>query len=283
MKTLAFLIREMQSAQTMIRYAALLAKDLKARVHIWHIQYPHVYGTHGYMGSAVTPDPEQLQEIADEVKKKVAGFVKEIEAEYSGIPTIEFKSEIGDASTILKEKVESNVYDMVMLQGHTEQGFLLQNSALMGIVRNIPCPVWIIPPDAKFKPLKKIIYATDYKEEDIATLKSLLETVKPFDPEITALHISNDDEFEKKLKSEGFAEMLCKETGSTKITVKMIADEDGNDAVEVLAGEAEKAKTNLIVVLKENKNFFERLFKSSFTAELVKQTQLPVLVFHQTK
>lgn len=71
MKTLAFLIDEMQSAKGLIRYAALLAKDLKAKVHIWHIQYPHVHGTYGYMGSEIPPDPEQLQKIANEIKENV--------------------------------------------------------------------------------------------------------------------------------------------------------------------------------------------------------------------
>jgi nucleotide-binding universal stress UspA family protein len=94
-----------------------------------------------------------------------------------------------------------------------------------------------------------------------------------------ALHISNDDEFEKKLKSEGFAEVLSEKTGYNKVSVKMIADGDGKDAAESLMNKAEKAKADLIVVLKENRNFFERIFKSSFTADLIKKVQLPVLVY----
>ena len=46
-----------------------------------------------------------------------------------------------------------------------------------------------------------------------------------------------------------------------------------------LLGKDINAKANLIVVLKVNRNFFERLFKSSFTAELVENTQLPIMVY----
>jgi nucleotide-binding universal stress UspA family protein len=172
---------------------------------------------------------------------------------------------------------------MVMLQGQSEQSFWMQNSTIMDVVRDVPCPVWIIPPDARYQPMKKIDYATDYNEEDISILKRLIELTKPFDPDILAMHISDDDKFEIKLKSEGFAEILNKKTGSNKITVTMIADKDGKDAVEILVSEAEKEKANLIVVLKENRNFFESLFKSSFTADLIKKVQLPVLVFHKAK
>lgn len=286
MKTLAFLINETDSSKEIIRFAALFAKDINAKVHVLFIQYPQVYGTSSYMGGAgatVALYPSQLQNIANEVEEKVAGFIKEIKTEHSGIPSIEFKSEIGDASAILKENVENKTYDMVMLQSNADQGFWIQNSVIMDVVRNVPCPVYIITPDARYQPIKKIIYATDYNEEDITTLKNLIELAKPFDPEILALHISNADEFDKKLKSEGFARMLSEKTAYNKVSVKMIVEEDGKDAVESLVNEAENAKANLIVVLKENKNFFERLFKSSFTAELVKNTQLPILVFHKAE
>lgn len=153
----------------------------------------------------------------------------------------------------------------------------------MDVVSKVSCPVFIIPPDAKYQPLEKIIYATDYNKEDITTLKSISKLLKSFEPEILALHISNDNEFKEILKSEGFAGMLNKNTGNNKVSVKIIADEDGKDAVESLVNEAEKAKANLIVVLKENRNFFERLFKSSFTSELVEKAQMPIMVFHKKK
>ena len=273
MKILAILIQEIDNVKELIRFGALLGKDTRENVHVLHVQFPQVYRTANYMGGSgamVARYPSQLENIANEVEKNVAGFIKEIRAEHPGIPPIEFKSEIGDASAILKEKVENKTFDIVMLQNNTGQNFLMQNSVIMDVVRNVPCPVYIIPPDARYHPLDKIIYATDYNEEDIPTLKSLIELAKPFDPEILALHISDDDEFDKKLKSEGFAKMLGEKTGYHKVSVKMIAEEVGKDPVERLVKEAEKAKANLIVVLKENENFFERLFKSSFTAELIR-------------
>lgn len=283
MKTLAFLIDTIDNSKELIRFAALLGKDINAKVQILYTQYPHVYGAHGYMDAAVVPDPLELEKIADEITIKVDEIIKGLKANVAGLTSIEFKSEIGAATAILKEKVENNSYDMVMLQGNAEQSFWLQDSVIMDIVRNVPCPVWIVPPDAEYQPMNKIIYATDHNEEDIPTLISLIALAKPFDPEILALHISNDDEFEKKLKGEGFAAMLGEKTAYSKISVKMIADKDGKDAVESLVEEAEKAQAKLIVVLKENKNFFERLFKSSYTAKLVKETQLPILVFQMAK
>lgn len=286
MKPLALLIDKIDISKELIRFAALLGLDINAKVDVLYLQDPKVYGTHSHMGASgatVALYPSQLQNIANEVKEKVAGFIKEIKSEHTGIPSLEYKSEIGVPSVIIKEKVESNTYDMVMLQGRDEKGFWTQNSLIMDVVRNAACPVYIIHPDARYQPFKKIIYATNYNEEDIATLKRLIGLANPFDPEILALHISDDDEFERKLKNEGFARIITEKAGYDKVSVKMIVNEEGKDAAESLVNEAEKAKANLIVLLKENRNFFERLFKSSFTAKLVEGTQLPILVFHKAE
>lgn len=286
MKTLALLIDKIDNSKELILFAAKFGKDINAKVNVLYVMDPKVYGAHSYMGasgSAVALYPSQLKNIASEVKVKFDGFMKELKAEHPGIPSLEFTSETGVASSIIKEKVENNEYDMVMLHGQSEQVTWMQNSVIMDIVRNTPCPVFIIHPDADYQPFKKIIYATDYNEEDITTFKRLIELAKPFDPEITAMHVSNDDEFEKKLQNEGFASILEKKAGYSKVSVEMISDREEKDGVESLLNEAEKAQVNLIVVLKENRNFFERLFKSSFTAKLIERTHLPILVFHQTR
>ncbi len=281
MKTIGVLINEIFKSADLIRFAALLGRDIKAKIKVLHVQYPQVQGTPGYMGAAVVaPTPEQLQQVSDEAKEAVDEVIKELKAKVSGLPSVEFYSEMGVASAILKEKVEDKSYDMVMLQGHADNSIWLQDSFIMDVVHNVLCPVWIIPPGSVYRPLNKIVYATDHYEEDIKTLKSLITLAKPFDPDIIALHISDSNEFEERLKSEGFAAMLSEKAGYKKVSVRLIADEDGKDSVESLIYDAEKAGVNLIVVLKENRNFFERIFRSSFTAELIKKAKLPVLVFH---
>ena len=291
MNTLAFLIDEMQSAKKLIRYAALLGKDLIAKVHVLHVQSPHVPGVGGFdthahagdMGTVSMPDPAWLHEIEKDVKKTVKDYIKDIKKELTGIPDIVFNSDLGDASKILKDKVEKGVYDMVMLQGSSEQELWLQKPVIMDVVRNVLCPVFIIEPDTKYQPFKKIVYATDYKEEDVSTLKRLTRLTKPFSPEILTLHITDDEQFRKKLLKEGFDNMIREKVGYENVTVKVLEVEDDKEEAECFVNQAKSENANLIVVLKENRSFFERLFKSSFTAELVKATKLPILVFHQPK
>ncbi|MFN2396849.1 MAG: universal stress protein, partial [Bacteroidales bacterium] len=238
MKTLAFLIDEMQSAKKLIRYAALLGKDLNAKVHVLHVQLPYVpcaggFDTHahaGDMGAGSMPDPAWLHEIEKDVKQTVKDYIKDIKKEFTDIPSIIFNSELGDASKILEDKVEKGVYDMVMLQGSSDRASWMQNPVAMDIVRKLPCPVFIIEPDTKYQPFKKIVYATDHKEEDVSTLKRLIHLGKPFSPEILTLHVTDDEQFRKKILKEGFDDMIREKVGYENVIVKVLeVDDDDKD------------------------------------------------------
>jgi nucleotide-binding universal stress UspA family protein len=58
-------------------------------------------------------------------------------------------------------------------------------------------------------------------------------------------------------------------------------ESSNNDTAELLNDYALLIKADLIVVLKENKSFFERIFKSDPAKKIIKKSMLPVLVFHE--
>jgi len=151
----------------------------------------------------------------------------------------------------------------------------------MKIIRNIKCPIWIIAPNTRYRPFKKIIYATDYQEKDVTTIKRLIDLIQPFTVEITTLHISENDIFEEELKNAGLNEILKQKTGFDKISAKLVKNKKGRDVAEILSEEADSNYADLIVVLQENRSFIERIFKSSLTDKLIKKAHLPLLVFHE--
>jgi nucleotide-binding universal stress UspA family protein len=282
MKTIAFLLEDQDSSWELIRYATLLAKDLKANVQVMFIQSPPViYGEHDFLGTAAVSVHQNIPDYDDTVKVKAEKIIGELKNEISAETSITFKLEEGTASLVLSQKVESGEIDMVMLHGQTGESAWTQTLSNMDIVRNVQCPIWIIAPDLKYQPLKKIIYVTDYQKEDITTLKRLLSLTRPFVPEIIALHVSDNFGFEEKVTRAGFNEMIKMETGSVAISLKNIVDVKNQDITEILNKEAAEINADLIVVLQENKNFLERIFEGSFTKELINQTQIPVLVFHE--
>jgi nucleotide-binding universal stress UspA family protein len=282
MKTISFLLDDLDSSLKIIRYAVLLAKDLKANVQVMYVQPPvAIYGEHDFLGTVATSVPQNIPDYDNMVKIKVENIISELKKEISGETNISFCIEEGEKTQILAQKVENGEIDMVILSGQTDQFAWTPSLSNIDIIRNVQCPIWIIAPDSKYQPLKKIIYATDYQKEDISTLKRLLALSRPFAPEIVALHVSDDLGFEEKIINAGFKEMIKMETGSDAISLKNIINENNLNVIEILNKEAIDTNASLIVVLQENKNFLERIFESSFTKELINQTQIPVLVFHE--
>lgn len=76
MKKIVFLIDEIDKAKKMIRYAALFAKDINAKVHVLHVQYPLSFGAQAYTGVAGATI-HYLKTSPKKLKKKLTDlFVK---------------------------------------------------------------------------------------------------------------------------------------------------------------------------------------------------------------
>ena len=78
-------------------------------------------------------------------------------------------------------------------------------------------------------------------------------------------------------------EMLQSKTSYKQLIVKAVYQSKHDDLIQLLNDFALNNRADLLVMLKENKSFFERIFKSSHTKEILKTTQLPVLVYHEKK
>lgn len=160
------------------------------------------------------------------------------------------------------------------------ESFTLKGSFAKELIRNVRCPVWLIPKDTEYQPFHHIIYATDYHNEDISTLKKLIDLTHLVSPQITALHITENADFDLRTKNAGFQKMLEAKTDYNKILVKTLVENDGDDITGLINKYAASYTSDLIVLLKENQHFLERLFKPSTTEKMIKEAKQPFLIYH---
>lgn len=66
-------------------------------------------------------------------------------------------------------------------------------------------------------------------------------------------------------------------------TVKSIIDRGDKSFGEYINDTAVDIQADLIVLLKENRSFLEKIFKASSTAKIIKKARLPLLVFHENE
>lgn len=285
MKTLLAVINEWENSKRLIKYAAQLSKDLNTDLKLLAVQNPEAYseGNQYATGVIAANIQELLEETAQKAKQDLLQLSQEVTTELPFKNNIDVLSEIGITKIIVEELVSNNKADMVILSSKSDVSFWEQSAANMDIIYDINCPVWVIPEETEYETYSKVVYATNYKEEDISTMKKLLKLVGTLKPEIVALHITNTTDFKEKVKKEGFLDTLQKNTGYDKTNVKALLERKNDNVAQLINDYSSDIDANLIVLLKENRNFLDRLFKSSSSRKLIKEAKLPVLIFHEKK
>ncbi len=284
MKTLLANINVPGESKDFLRYVAGLANNLGLNVKVLYIQTPPNY-SYGLGATAVASVQveENYREVIDESKRILENNIEEISKEISRPVFIDSSAEIGTAATIINETVTSKEAEMVILEGQQDESFWMQTTSNIDIIEMLECPVWIIPKGAIYRPFSEIVYATDYNEEDIVNLEKLISLFPHLTPNIMALHITDSVDFEERIKKAGFTDMIQSKTSYKKLTVKALYKSKDNKIVQLLNDFARNNSADLLVILKENKSFFEGIFKSDHTKGILKATQLPVLVYHEKK
>ena len=137
-------------------------------------------------------------------------------------------------------------------------------------------PVVIVPPDAKYRPVKKILLACDFKKvlstTPVALLKTILDSASA---ELHVLHVNTPNE---KSLDMSFENMVL--DGLLKgyhPQYHFVNNESFTNGINYFA---ENNGIDLIVTMPKKHGFFESLFKSSHTKKLAFHSHLPLMVLH---
>ncbi len=285
MKDLLVYVHSPASAQLFMTYAAYVARDLDLTVKYIYVHTPPNFplGMPGSLSAAAVINQQDINREIDGVKHHFEMQIEKLNASDPDLPLLDYKIEIGFPAEIMHAYCREEMVDTVMLsssKNHTAFGYDADN---IEIIRKVKCPVWIVPEGITYNSFSEILYATDYHEEDIPNLKMLAEFASRFPASITAVHISSSADFEERVKGEGFAAMIREETGYNMISLKVLQETSGEPLVDELHNFALMMDADLIVLLRENRGFIDRLMHGSRSEKIARQTSLPVLIYNEER
>ena len=148
------------------------------------------------------------------------------------------------------------------------------------VIKNAKCPVLLIPENYSYKGLNNVVYAITYEEKGHEALKPFEEFMKPFDSQITILHVSeHNTEMSKDVFMAEQDEI--EEIFTTKLDKLSFEMKYSNS----IRGDIEKfmidKDADLLVMAARHRTLFDSLFKrENIIADLSDVPQSPVLVFH---
>ena len=226
----------------------------------------------------VTISVDELRKISEE---KLAEIKQQIERITGGKIKIYTESKLGDVS----EEVDSlcktlNPFAVVMgTRGVTGAGRFFLGSNSLSVIGKTNTPVFIIPPGATFKPIRKVGLATDLRNVvDTVSVSPIKSLINMFNAE---LHVLNVDFERKHFTTYTPEETLNLDTMLSGLnpTYDFIENKDVDEGINEFAV---KNNLDLIITLPKKHRFIEGLFEKSFTRELIHHTSIPLMCIRKT-
>lgn len=228
-------------------------------------------------GTAVMVDiTELLQKNAEDSLAQLRKKIEKLEVA-RGID-ISYHAKHGTVNDVLERSASKMGIDLVVMgtqgaSGITEK-FLGSNAA--AAARNLKTPVIAIPAEKPFKPIDKIVIATDLKKVNNPQLFELVNTLAEKHGAIVRfLHVRQLGEQFDQGESAAYKQQVAASFSGVDPVFTFIFE---NDIEEGLSDALEKEGADLLVVVRKERGFFQSLFHSSVSQQLVNEAALPVLV-----
>lgn len=265
--------------ERIVDYAVRLARDVGLPLEFIHVveepQIPAVdpvatdFTTTGIAANKLSND---FVENRSRMLEKVLSIKKasmEFPVSYS------FKVVPGSIEALIADIENRHDIEMVLVPNSDEVG---SGHPVAELVEGINKPVFAFPLDEEYRGFHNIVYATDFNEADLPVLKRTARFARRFMASITVLHVNKQKKYEESLKVEGFQKKL-KNTQELRNIV--VAESKSDKIVKGIKDFSRRNYADLVVLLHENRNFWQEIFGSSTTKDLVKNSSVPLLIYHE--
>ena len=277
MKTILYASDRTEHSAEALKYAYHLSLQLKAKLMVLYVH-------------EIDPIRVSVSRPAAQIEYHVIKEQTEILTKYCekhlGVAVDNKKLQVAvvhndSVSDAILEKSKDFKTDLIIIgrkDKHTDRGLFVGNIG-KGLQEKVPCPLLIIPNKVAAKSIKTILYATDFEEADISALKKLVPLAKALGAKIQVAHISTEKEYAGKEQMEWFKDMLRQEIDDASIDFTLIFSDEIQDK---LKAHAKTIGADLLVLLeREEKGFFQKIFHISLVAKMEEHIGIPLLSYNE--
>ena len=271
-----------ERSEKSIRYGILMAKQLGKEVEVLHVIDSFDFGVNFLVNenNATVVSAEIMERKRAEAERLYNNVLNNLKRTNEELPPIRLNMAFGFIADKISESVQNPDTFLVILSDKTqaESNYRDINKNQNEIIKRSNCPVLIIPNGVFREEIKKVVYATNYQEQDISNIIDLIEIIKYFDAELEVVHISEQYDFDAKLREAGMKALLLEQTHYEKLSVRTVVYSDMVYGIDDFANET---NANMIVLLRESKSLFKAIFGTNNAKKIIYKTNLPVLLFRQ--
>lgn len=262
-------------------YGYYLARQLKANVILCNafvipVEMPqaNLVAWPMYEYDAIIESCEtDIKKLKDHLEKNnTEGFV----------PPLKCINEAGALQDVVDQLVNREKADLIVMGAHGASGlsgFILGNHSRR-MIDYTTRPLLIVPDDVKPLPVKKIAFASDFKNvaDDLGHIYNLISIAKQLNAEILLTYV-----FDEKYHSKGFEkyldEMLVELSNKAnypKIYYRLIKSRSVETGLDWLC---DHGQVDMLAMVHRPHNFLDKILKGSHTQKMANRISLPLLVF----
>jgi nucleotide-binding universal stress UspA family protein len=254
-------------SQSAFAYAVALAQQTGAVIDIMTVY-------HLPAADASSVPPAYIDHMIEERRQQVLNNMARMIESHPGAPVQGSRADYGVFT--YQEIVDvafDGQYDLIVMGTHGANNALdrLVGSVTTQTVMQAPCPVLAIPPEASWRGIKKIAYATDFHASDEQVVSRLCALAEELDARLHLIHIQTGD-----------GPMDLGEVSRTAHYLPAFAEFailHHPSAMEGLEAYLKEKDIDVLSLFIPRRRIWERLFHTSFSKKMIFHTQIPLLSF----
>lgn len=265
-----------QPATNAAQYAAQLCKQLKARYLVLY---------HAYKLLPISREnPESMMLSQEKMQECMEVFLSELRESLLPLAPentlILTKADSRPLETGLANLVETCEAKLVVIGSERDVlKKLLVGSSTKKLMKTTHSPILVVPPQAKFKAIRKIVMGCDLKNvADTVPIAKLIQLIKSFQAQLMVVNVGKNakvplddrEAYEQHTFYDLFEEL--------DPSIQYI---EGNDVSKGLLDYADQFDAQMIVVVAKQHSLLERITSSSVSKELAASAELPVLIIRK--
>lgn len=263
-----------KNAFSAAKYALGLARHSDFKLHFIHSFLPL---RSAFLSQAVNAD--EREEARLDAEKSIGEF-REIIGD-TGEVTTSFSVAKGHLTDCLKQFIRENPVGLIIMGTHGVSGTRkdILGSNTNDVAVSIPIPLIIVPENNTGFRLNKIVFFTDYQENDIQVLRTFQEIGAGANISCTLVHIDEEAGTPENVAHQELEEWKTKlqqESGFEGLRSELVS---GDENVYIINRILERMEADLtLLTLIERKKFLDRLLYKSLAKSIILNPTTPVLL-----
>ena len=255
------------------KIAAKIGEEIDSEIYLLHlVELPSGIVDMG-AGSNFSI-PESMMYLR-KVKEKILDLKASC---FSDKQTVKYSIKFQNPYEGIRDYVKKINADLIVMgaQGVSDFEEMIIGSNTEKVVRTSSVPVIVVKTDSKKFKFKKIVFASNYKEEDKVAFNDFLAFVKQFNSEIYLLKINTIGSFESSSATKQKINTFIEDFDLPKNTINIYND---LSVVKGITNFARDIDADLIALSTHGRSGLSSLFNSSISKSVSKNVLRPVVTF----